>query len=194
MLSKAAALPLLLCFSLAVPPAAAQNRTTPDGGPLRPEARGAPDPGTETFFCNYSDETRMVTKNTPTTTTSTSFAPLPGAQASMYFYGDNCVRITFTAETACSQTSAEDFCYVRALDNGEVMDPAGGGHQAIDSESGPAKGHAFQWVSFIGTGEGEESHTFTIEWKVRNKPTQFFMDDWMLTVERLSSGEFRLPN
>ena len=171
--------------------AVAQYRTAPDGGTVAPQFRAAP-PAPKTLDCTYPIASRILTQNVPSTTGSTSFVPLPGATTSMYVgnsYGDYCIRIVFTAETGCSQTSAGDYCYVQALHNGVPLDPNGGGLQAIDSESGPAEGHAFQWATLIDS-ETEGQHTFSIRWRVRNAPTQFYVDDWTLSIEVLDTYSY----
>lgn len=183
LLRTIAALSLIgLGVALAVP-AVAQSRTAPDGTPSGLQPRGGGPPSPQTLVCQSAFDTRIISQNRPSTTTSTSFVPLPGASASFTIFGDACVRIVFTAETGCSQTSAQDFCYVRALDNGVPIQPNGAGRQAIDSESGPAKGHAYQWATFIDIVKGEEQHEFTIEWRVKDRPTQFYIDDWTMSAE-----------
>lgn len=177
----------LLSLLLALPAsAAAQGNVAPDGTPARLEPRG--EKPTQTLSCASVFSTRIISQNAASTTTSTSFALLPGAAATFTIFQSACVRILFTAETGCSQTSAQDFCYVRALDNGIPMDPAGAGRQAIDSENSSAKGHAFQWMSFVGISKFSEEHEFTIEWKVGDRPTQFHIDDWTMTVQILSES------
>jgi hypothetical protein len=163
--------------------ALAERRIAPDGGSAA-QTRRAPEP--DTFTCGSIEFSKIVTQRSESTTTSTTFAPLSNATVTIDVKSKlpRCVKVVLTAETACSPTPSGDYCYVRALQNSRVMSP-GNNFQAIDSEHGTAQGHSFAWISRVQSGQ----HTFSIEWRVRDKPTVFFIDDWTLEVQVLD-GHF----
>ncbi len=157
-------------------PALAQ-RAAPDGSPVTREV--APR-SVSKLICGRQEYSIAVADSAASSTTSTAFVPLPNASVEINVYGEEtrCVKVLFTAETACSPTPAGDYCYVRALDNGRYISP-GNKFQAIDSDHGTAQGHSFEWIHRVGPGK----HTFTIEWRVRETPTSFFIDDWTFDVQ-----------
>ena len=155
----------------------------PDGAPAsQPKASTR---ALNSYFCGTLYFNKVVTQNAERQTASISFTNLNGAVITINVDGETlqpplCVKVTFTAETACSPTPSGDYCYVRALDNGVPMSPNGAGFQAIDSEHATAQGHGFEWISEIfQTGQ----HTYRIQWRVRETPTTFFIDDWTFDVQ-----------
>jgi hypothetical protein len=149
----------------------------PDGGP--PEAQQPP----ITTTCGPNLSSTVVTRNSPIRMNAPGFLPLPGAHVENIFVppGESrCIKVLFTAETACGLTANPDFCYVRAVLNGNVpMDPNGSLHQAIDSEDDTASAHAYEWVKKVGPG----NYNVDVEWRVLNVGTDFTIDDWTTDVE-----------
>jgi hypothetical protein len=174
---------LAALVSLCSATALAERRIAPDGGPPR-QTRDAAEP--DTFTCGSLEFSKIVTQRSESTTTSTTFVPLPNATVTIDSKSKlpRCVKVVLTAETACSPTPSGDYCYVRALQNSRAMLP-GNNFQAIDSEHGTAQGHSFMWIREVMPGQ----HTFSIEWRVRDEPTRFFIDDWTLEVQVLD-GHF----
>jgi hypothetical protein len=131
--------------------------------------------------CGPRVQSIVRTENAPSTTSSTAFVTVPGAvvTVSVPAGATRCIKVLFTAETACRVTTSADFCYVRALDNGVEMNPQGASFQAIDSEKATARGHAFEWVRRVAAG----SHTISLQRRVNAAPTVFTIDDWTFDVQ-----------
>jgi hypothetical protein len=149
----------------------------PDGsdpGPLPPS-----NPRSQT--CGPLLSNTINTDSSPSLTSNTAFSVLPGAAIPVTVPegAKRCVKVLFTAETACEVTGAPDFCYVRAMANNVPLDPVGGGFQAIDSEDGTASGHAYEWVGELGPG----NYTIHLDRRVLNAATTFWTDDWTFDVE-----------
>ena len=159
--------------------AVAQAGPAPDGGP--PPGGGAVPPAKVTN-CGALLSSTVVTQNAPRTTNVAAFQTLPGA--SLHFTvppaQSRCVKLLFTAETACGLTAGPDFCYVRALIDAAPMDPDGAGFQAIDSEDGTASAHAYEWVKRVGPG----AHTIELQTRVLAAGTPFWLDDWTFDVQQ----------
>jgi hypothetical protein len=148
----------------------------PDGGP-----HVDPQPALTTT-CGPNVGSTLVTQSTPMTMNMVPFQPLPGASVTVDVPDgkEQCIKVLFTAETACGLTANPDFCYVRARIDATPMDPNGSPHQAIDSEDATASAHAFEWVAdHVQPGP----HTVTIDWRVRNAGTPFDIDDWTMDVQ-----------
>jgi hypothetical protein len=122
----------------------------------------------------------VITQTAATTTSSTAFQLIPGATTQFVVGNFACIKVLFTAETACRTSNAADYCVIRATLNGVEMNPAAGGTQVIDSESNTPQGHAFEWIAEAGEG----NQVIRIERKVLNAATRFQVDDWTLDVER----------
>ena len=69
------------------------------------------------------------------------------------------------SESACGLSNAVDFCYIRAMDGANELDPQGGGFQAFDSEDATASAHAYEWVGRLGEG----MHNIRLERRVGNE-------------------------
>jgi len=158
--------------------AIAQAVPAPDGGP--PHA-GAIDPPKTTNCAGLVDST-VITQNDPMVTNEVGSHRLPGAvkQFTVQPGQSRCIKLLFTAETACGPSAAPDFCYVRALIDGLPMDPDGTQFQAIDSEDGSASAHAYEWVKRVGPG----NHVVELQRRVLAPATQFYIDDWTFDVQQ----------
>jgi hypothetical protein len=155
-----------LAFAQAAPP-------PPDGGP--PQGAVAP----IRTDCGPDVKHTIITRSSPSTKNAPGFAMLPGAGANILVPdGGGCLKVLFTAETACSPTANPDFCYVRALVDAAPMDPNGTGFQAMDSEDASASAHAYEWVKRLPAG----NHNVEIQWNVLNAGTQFWVDDWTFDI------------
>ena len=97
---------------------------------------------------------------------------------------NRCVKLLFTAETACGPTGGPDFCYVEAIVDGVPMNPDGAGFQALDSEHRTAGARAYEWVKRVGPGP----HTIGIRWRVLAAGTQFYVDDSTFDVQLAPVG------
>ena len=148
----------------------------PDGSP--PGAQ--PASNLTTNVCGPEQTSIVKTESSPSTTSSVPFVPLPGANTQVVVPDgqSRCIQVLLTAETACEETNAPDFCYVRALVDGVPMDPNGAGFQAMDSEDGSASAHAYAWVKRVGEGP----HIVRIERRVLNNATTSWWDDWTFRV------------
>jgi hypothetical protein len=126
----------------------------------------------------------FITQTAASTTTSTAFVLIPGATTSFVVGNFACIKVLFTAETACrnavATSTTADYCVIRATINGAEMNPAAGGSQVIDSESDTPQGHAFEWIDTVGEG----NNIIRIERRVLNSATRFQVDDWTLEVQR----------
>jgi hypothetical protein len=152
--------------------AVAQDVIGADGGPP-----GAPPGGAYTQQQCGDEQFNLVrTQSTPAVTSSTTFAGLPGSAFpfSVAANQSRCIKVVFTAETSCTDSNANDYCYVQAVIDGVPMNPNGQGFQAIDSEDPTASAHGYEWVARVGPG----NHVLELEQRVRNNNTVFRIDDW----------------
>ena len=148
----------------------------PDGSPPAP----LPPSNVITTACWPNQTSIVKTETSPSITNAVNWVPLPGAATQVVVPDgqSRCIKVLLTAETACEETNAPDFCYVRALVDGVPMDPNGAGFQAIDSEDGTASAHAYEWIKRVGEGP----HIVRIERRVGNAATAFWADDWTFDV------------
>jgi hypothetical protein len=149
----------------------AQIDNPPDGGPPQ-----APGPNVVTTACGPNQTSIVKTDASPTATSAVNRVTLPGAVTQIVVPDgqSRCVKVVFTAESACEGPGAADYCYVAALIDGAPMNPVGGGFQALDSEDGTASAHAYEWVKRVGDGP----HTVSIVRNVGAATTMFWTDDW----------------
>jgi hypothetical protein len=147
-----------------------------DGNPS-PESGSNP----QTAICGPNINSTVRTQNRPNTTNNVAFQPLAGAATYVNVPAgqSRCVKVVFTAESACGASAAPDFCYVQAEIAGVPMDPNGLGFQALDSEDATASAHAYEWVKRVGPG----NHLVTVETAVSNAATAFYIDDWTFDVQ-----------
>jgi hypothetical protein len=153
--------------------AAAQAGPAPDGGPA-PGGGAVPPP--KVTNCGPLQTSTVLTQNVPRTTNVAGFQTVPGASVPFTVPAgqSRCVKLLFTAETACGLTAGPDLCYVRALIDNAPMDPDGANFQAIDSEDGSAGAHAYEWVKRVGPG----AHVVSLQARVLAAGTPFWLDDW----------------
>ena len=143
----------------------------PDGGPPQPAG-----PSVISIACGPNQTSLVKTEDSPTATSSVNRVTLPGAatQITVPDGQTRCVKVLFTAESACQGPNPDDFCYVAATIDGAPMNPGGGGFQALDSEDGTASAHAYEWIKRVGEGV----HTVEIQRNVGAATTMFWTDDW----------------
>jgi hypothetical protein len=125
--------------------------------------------------CGAEIRSTVKTEDTVSTTNSTTFVRLPGAAVSFSVPSGatRCVKVTFSAQGACSATSAPDVCQVRAV--GAHLLPKGA--KTIKTSAATAS-HSFEWVSRVGAG----NYTVRLHRRVANAETEFRIDDWTLDV------------
>ncbi len=158
-MSKQFALAAAVAFGATASIAGAQATDSPDGGPPQ---QGTPQVVTHT--CGALTTNPVLTNTVPDTTNYTTFQQLPGASTTINVPAGQtrCVKVLFTAETACGPSAAADFCYIEATIDGVQMDPRGGQFQAMDSEDATASAHAYEWVDHVGPG----THVIQIQRRV----------------------------
>ena len=123
-----------------------------------------------------SRQNLVRTQNAPDVTSSVAPVVIPGTPYAFAVPPNQsrCVKVLLTAETSCTDSNANDYCYVQALVDGAPMDPDGAGFMAIDSEDSTASAHAYEWVNRVGPG----NHVLSIVQRVGNANTVFRLDDW----------------
>ena len=151
--------------------AVAQDVIGTDGGPA-----GAQPGGLVQTACGQEQLNLVRTQNAPTATSNVAPAVIPGTAYGFAVPANasRCVKVLLTAETSCTDSNANDYCYVQAEIDGAPMDPDGAGFMAIDSEDSTASAHAYEWVQRVGQG----NHLLTITQRVGNNNTVLRLDDW----------------
>jgi hypothetical protein len=151
--------------------AIAQDVIATDGGPAGPTPGGLVQTP-----CGAELQNLVRTQNAPTVTSAVNPVVIPGTPFpfAVPANASRCVKVLLTAETSCTDSNANDWCYVQALIDGVPMNPDGAGFMAIDSEDSTASGHAFEWIDRVGPG----NHVLTIVQRVGNANTVFRLDDW----------------
>lgn len=131
--------------------------------------------------CGALTQNIVKTQNHPVNTNSVMPIPVPGASTEIHVPDgqSRCLKLLFTAETACGPSAAADFCYLQAYVDGIPMNPDGAGFMAFQSEDGSSEGNAFEWVKRVGEGD----HTVTLERNVGNAATDFELDDYTIDLE-----------
>ena len=152
---------------------------------VAPQRDGNPNPeagsNLQTAVCGPDVGSTVRTQNRPSTTSNVVFQDLPGASTVVNVPGgqSRCVKVVFTAEAACGASAVPDFCYVEADINNVPMDPNGLTFQALSSEDGTASARAYEWVKRVGPG----NHLVTLDTRVGNAATAFYLDDWTFDVQ-----------
>jgi hypothetical protein len=166
-------------FAASASVAGAQVVLGSDGGP-HDDAQ----PVVITHNCGVVQQSIVKTQNHTVTSNVPGYNPVPGMQWNFNVAGgqSRCLKLLFTAESACTGYVGDDFCYVRALVDGVPMDPDGANFQALDSEDATASAHAYEWIKHVGAG----NHLITIERRVGNAATSFDLDDYTgdLTIQQ----------
>lgn len=182
----ASALTAVLAVLLSVTSSAAQsNAWTSSDKPADGAAiRQAPSPDAlVTASCGTPGANVVRSESSSLETSSTNFASVPGASATVAVPAGQtrCIKVVFTGEAACGGSGGTDFCYIRALDNGNEMDPRGDAQRAFVSEDSSAEAHAYEWIRRVGAG----NHTIVVQGRVASSNSTFFLDDWTLDVQVL---------
>ena len=152
-----------------------------DGGPLVPPNQ----PNVVAYDCGAVVDNLVKTQNQPVETSVPAMpgVAIPGAQFQITVPPDQqrCLKLLFTAESSCTGYAGDDYCYVRALVDGQPMDPDGQQFQALDSEDATASAHAYEWIKHVGPGV----HNITILRRTGNANTVFRLDDYTSDLEVL---------
>jgi hypothetical protein len=103
--------------------------------------------------------------------------PVPGAAIviNVPAGAHRCIKVVFTAASACGPSPANDQCFIRARDNGVLMSP---NVSFFDSEDGAGSSHSLAWVRKVGPG----SHRIAIQRSVGDDDTSFGLLGWVLDV------------
>jgi hypothetical protein len=133
----------------------------------------------------------VVTDATGSTTTSTSFADVPGARATITVPAGQTqlVQATFSAESYCFGYSglAYQFCSLRILADTSEMLPKSGMDFAFDSNGqtdDAFEGHSMSRTLVLGPG----THIIRLQAVVTDGGVGFTTDDWTLTITQYSNG------
>ena len=146
-----------------------------------PQDGGGPNGGQLTISqCGPNQSSTVVTQSAASVYSNVAPALLPGAIRAFNAPAGKCVKLLFTAETACNQPGGTGFCYVQAFLDGQPMNPNGAGFQAIDSNDATASGHAFEWV---GRTVEDGNHVVTLTVDVDAATTNFYIDDWTFDLQ-----------
>jgi hypothetical protein len=120
-----------------------------------------------------------------TTTSSTTFADLPGASTTVTVPAGATATlfISFSAESACS--GAAGYCTARVVVDGNEAAPVVGNDFAFDSTDGATEGTS-SWESHamerVVTGLAAGAHTVTVQYAVTAAAATLRLDDWGLTA------------
>jgi hypothetical protein len=124
---------------------------------------------------------RSVTKVEDVTvlSASTVYVPVGGARTviTVPAGAQRCIKVLFTGVSTCGLSSSSDFCLIRAVDNGFVMEPQIGASE-FNSEDGTGSSHALAWVRRVGPG----THTVVIQKRVISAGTIFNLLGWTMDV------------
>ena len=136
-----------------------------------------------TTNCNAPVQSRIRTENVDLETSSTNFVTVPGANIQVIVAAGTtrCIKVVFTGEAGCAGSAGTDFCYVRAIATGAVMNPNGGNEQVFSSEDTSAEAHAYEWITRLGPG----TYNISVQGRVDSSATDFYLDDWTFEVETL---------
>jgi hypothetical protein len=156
---------------------------------IGPDSDGGPHvdnpPNVVSYDCGAVVDNLVKTQNQPVETSVPALpgVAVPGAQFQIAVPPNQqrCLKLLFTAESSCTGYAGDDFCYVRALVDGQPMDPDGQQFQALDSEDATASAHAYEWIGHVGPGV----HNITILRRVGNPNTVFRLDDYTSDLEVL---------
>jgi hypothetical protein len=156
---------------------------------IGPDTDGGPKvdnpPNVVAYNCGAVVDNLVKTQNQPVETSVPAVpgVAIPGAQFQITVppQQERCLKLLFTAESSCTGYAGDDFCYVRALVDGQPMDPDGQQFQALDSEDATASAHAYEWIKKVGPGV----HNITILRRVGNPNTVFRLDDYTSDLEVL---------
>src|SRR6476661_9948667 len=135
--------------------------------------------------CGAPIQSIVPTSNELFQTTSKRFIRLQGAVATVRVPAGQrrCVKVRFTASATCSASVGFGTCFIRALADGEQLNPRTNGNQAFfGSASAEPTGIGYQWIGRLGDGE----HVIQIQLRtddVPNLTTTVGVDDWTMDVE-----------
>ncbi|SRR6266540_3191667 len=124
-------------------------------------------------------------------TNPTAWTAVPGATTSITIpAGAKAIILArFTAESHCQGGSSIDWCSVRVLIDGTEANPASGNDFAFQT---PGTGFAALALDRssgkLSAGPSGKTVSVTVQQKVTSASTYAWLDDWHLTVERITTG------
>lgn len=118
------------------------------------------------------------------TTSSTTYADIPGASMFASTQADGRLLITFSTETECTTTmSLQDLCQVRVLVDGVEADP---GQVIYETARFLGSSMASGWAShshqFVSDPLGAGQHTVAVQFRTTDATTLFGVNMWTLTA------------
>jgi hypothetical protein len=173
-----------LAIALSASASAAQDKALPLPGSTDMRSAASSEVGKQTaedLACGPVTLNTLRSQNAASSTRSTGFVNIPGAASRVSIGGERCIKVLFTSETQCRQSSATDLCYVRALINGFPMAPEDS-FRTFDSENSTGAGHAYEWFDVVPQG----TYTIQIQFRVNNTATTFVVDDWVIDTQVLN--------
>lgn len=163
----------------AAPPHPVQNLARP----------GAPQT-VNTISCGPIKAVKVVSQDSDMTTTSTTFATVPGMSTTVTVPAlhTSCFLMRFSAETECVTSSGTfGWCIVRILVDGVEAFPGAGTDFAFDSTyNGTATTDAWQSNSLDRSVAGvtSGSHTVVVQWATTDPSITAWLGEMSLTIER----------
>ena len=135
------------------------------------------------------------TNNLPSTTRSTTFVDLPGANAvvSVPANQSRLYDVPFFAESRCAGPNGGGWCSVRIIatnlaTGGSIeLNPQAGLDYAFDSDMGGAaddiwEGHGMERSRRLPGGPSGTNYRIRVQYAVTNNTIAFRLDDWHLAV------------
>jgi hypothetical protein len=135
------------------------------------------------------------TNNTPSTTNSTTFVDLPGANAvvSVPANQSRLYDVPFFAESRCAGPGGGGWCSMRIIATNVAsgasveLRPQSGLDYAFDSDMAGAsddlwEGHALERSARLSGGPNGATYRIRVQYAVTNGAINFTLDDWHLAV------------
>jgi hypothetical protein len=135
-----------------------------------------------TTKCGAVISSTVLTEDTPTATTSTSFVNISGASVNITVPAGTkrCVKVLFTGETDCTSSATARTCKIRARVGATEMNPTGSGNRDFGNAKDGSGARAYQWVRQVS---GPGTFTITVQTAVSSAGVTFRIDDWSMEVE-----------
>jgi hypothetical protein len=131
--------------------------------------------------CGKVVNSYVLTEQSMFLTNSTAFTEVTGASQTISIPDgtSRCVKVTFSAMTACNPTAKYDGCLIDVFADGTELDPAVGGGILYDQENPEWKLHSFEFVKRLEAG----THTIRVKASVVDPATSFSIGARTMDVE-----------